>query len=982
VTTFDALSVHFAAPTVAPALAWLARTSIDAALVAVLVVVVQTAFGRWLTPGWRYRLWGLVVLRLVLPVLPASPTSLWNLRVAAPVRGLIASSDETRAVPPALVPPAVPAAHPGLTVKVFVEPLDPAAALPAPSMAVPAPPKLPTPQPAPPPDPAPTPSRLPLVLAAVWLAGAALLLCRHIISNMAFARRLRRARAVTDPALLEMLADCGQAMGVSCLPPVLVTDAVCGPAVAGVCRRRILLPPGLFEGLAPAERRTVLLHELAHVRCADVAANWLLAVLQAVHWFNPFLWLAFARLRADRELARDAMVLSVANTVDDEDAARGTAAERYAQTLLRLTERLSARPGLPPTAAAAVAGVAGVIKESPPSSSLIPGLFGGRTALQRRLRMITRLPASTSRFTFVGPALLLALGCGTLTRPTSGGEPGAGAAPQKPATQPEASGAERRAEDPDLHAKVQLLVEKQQYKEALALAEEALRADPGNGYALAVRPLLQDKVALDAQRAGKAKPESPEDTDAFQAKLDRKLPEVNLEGMPLADVIEFLRDTGGVNIFVNWKALEAAGIDRKEPVTARMRNVRFSKALQVVLESASSQAAHIGYSADDGVVTVSTADDLAKNTLTRVYDIRDLLVMTPDFIPGEGLLGLSPTTKPSEPRPDQPGDKRDEELRKTRAALVNDVVQLITETVATDTWKDNGGSTGSVRELSGQLIVTQTPENHLELVRLLEQLRETKGVQVTVEARFVTCDEEVVRRLLKEWGKAAPGTANPATSSDSPSGRDKGRVPTGIFLDDQQVDQLFRAAQAEKESAVISAPRMTLFSGQRAYVLVSSEQAYVQDYAAIAKGGEVRYEPVMGVAQDGLLTDMQATVSADRRYATLMIHPKLTKLVGMNSLPWPGRPAGSNLTVQVPDMKTTEMRTTVSVPDGGTILLGGLEYPGAAAAGPTTAPSTRPAATQPSRNMLLLVKPKLVLQRERVRKEFPTVRPATTRPAE
>src|SRR3954447_23110660 len=112
---------------IAPLLPWLLRASGGAAAVALLVLFVQTAFGRWLTPAWRYRLWGLVVLRLMLPVLPASPTSLWNLRVAAPVRGLITSSGETQPVRTAPIPPAVPAARPGLTVKVFVEPLDPAA---------------------------------------------------------------------------------------------------------------------------------------------------------------------------------------------------------------------------------------------------------------------------------------------------------------------------------------------------------------------------------------------------------------------------------------------------------------------------------------------------------------------------------------------------------------------------------------------------------------------------------------------------------------------------------------------------------------------------------------------------------------------------------------------------------------------------------------------------------------------------------------
>src|SRR6185369_4819613 len=69
-------------------------------------------------------------------------------------------------------------------------------------------------------------------------------------------------------------------------------------------------------------------------------------------------------------------------------------------------------------------------------------------------------------------------------------------------------------------------------------------------------------------------------------------------------------------------------------------------------------------------------------------------------------------------------------------------------TVSTETWKDNGGTVGSLRELSGQLIVTQTPENQRNLVKLLEQLRETRAIQVTVEARFL----KVQRNFLEDIG--------------------------------------------------------------------------------------------------------------------------------------------------------------------------------------------------------------------------------------
>ena len=118
------------------------------------------------------------------------------------------------------------------------------------------------------------------------------------------------------------------------------TPLVKSPALFGVFRPRFLLPPGLIRDFSPAELRYVFLHELAHVRRQDVAVNWLLTLLQAVHWFNPFVWFGFVRMRADRELACDALALSLSG--DGE-------ARTYGLTIVKLLEtftRGAASPGL------------------------------------------------------------------------------------------------------------------------------------------------------------------------------------------------------------------------------------------------------------------------------------------------------------------------------------------------------------------------------------------------------------------------------------------------------------------------------------------------------------------------------------------------------------------------------------------------------------------------------------------------------------
>jgi len=882
-----------------PVLPWLLSTSVSAAVIACLVFTTQVAFGRWLTPIWRYRLWWLVVLRLLLPALPASPTSLWNLDVMTPIKTLLARWTQ----PP---PGAVAATKPPI-------PPAPAAADSQPQVAV----SLAN---APPHVHKSVVSQsvggeamprwrglvaLPYLLTAVWLAGATLLLARLIGANVMLARRLRQVPPSTDPTMLGLLEECCRVAGILRPPPLLVTDTVRAPSAAGLWRPRILIPPGLFGALTLTEQRDVLLHELTHLRCRDVAGNWLLALIQVAHWFNPALWLAFARLRTDREAARDTMVLRLACRGDP-----ATAARLYARTLLKLTGYRSSGSAYAPA-------VAGILS---PASTLMPGLFASRSALQRRLHMIARFPHAPGRFAMLGPMVALGLASCTLT----------GARQSTP-----------RHTD----------------------GTPTVTTQPG-------------------QTVAEQQPPSKPATQSIQANLNRKIPELSFDEVGFGEVVDFLRGASGANLFVDWKSLEAAGISRNTPVSARMRNISFSKALSVILDAASGGNKKLGFRVEDGVITITTADELSKNVTVRVYDIRDLLVTVPDFIPQvEAALGPSPASHPAA----RVGGVTTPQTASTHPAsrdeLVEQIIALIEDTVATDSWKARGGSVGALRELQGQLIVTQTPENQRELANLLEQLRETRSIQVQIEARYVACDEQVVKGLIAEWQKTAAPMTRPILLTHPTTRQDA----AGIFLDDAQVNQLLRASEKAPNSAVLAAPRITLFNGQRAYVRVTSLRAYVRDYTAVrTPQGDIRYDPVNAVAESGLAMDVQATASADRRYVTLTLRPMVSALLGMKRTPWLSRPSGSNLIIEEPRIKVSEMQTTVTVPDHATVLLGGLEDPGIGASSAPATQATSRSVPLPGdhlaghlRAIFLMVKPHLIIQHETQQKSFPRLSPKT-----
>lgn len=304
----------------------LARASGHAAVLVVLVLLLQWAFRALLAPRWRYALWSVVFVRLLWPVFPGSPASVFRW-MNLPARSVAAPpADANLGFPP------LPAVRPG--------PL-PREDLPAPATSMPRPPpRVPaarladaagtdarSAQPA-----RVTPDRAETVtgiLCSLWLAGVAAFFGAVSHSLRRLRRQLRHASPLTETAVRQLLEDCRAAMKVRRTVRLLETPAVASPALCGVLRPALLLPPGLVKTFTPDELRFVFLHELAHLKRHDLAVNWLTTLLQGVHWFNPLVWLAFARLRADRELACDALVLRHV----------GPEARRaYGQTILKLLE--------------------------------------------------------------------------------------------------------------------------------------------------------------------------------------------------------------------------------------------------------------------------------------------------------------------------------------------------------------------------------------------------------------------------------------------------------------------------------------------------------------------------------------------------------------------------------------------------------------------------------------------------------------------
>lgn len=281
-------------PLISQLATWAWQASLAASLLMVPFLVLARWSGRWWSPTWRYALGLLILTRLIWPVAVPSSWSWQNLLARRPAVVRLESPPHLpTAASVALVEGTASLPAAGFAALVDAPPIQPAVAN-AQSL----------------------PTRSPHRLAVFWAGGMVFVLVFAGWRWRRFHRRVRKATPVTDPVRLAILAECCRLTQVRTPVPLLLVRGLGTPALFGWRRPVILLPEELDHQLDPLTLRMVILHELAHLKSGDVGLNWLMTLAGALHWFNPLAWLSLQRLRADREMVRDAQVLSWLAPVD------------------------------------------------------------------------------------------------------------------------------------------------------------------------------------------------------------------------------------------------------------------------------------------------------------------------------------------------------------------------------------------------------------------------------------------------------------------------------------------------------------------------------------------------------------------------------------------------------------------------------------------------------------------------------------------
>ncbi len=522
---------------------------------------------------------------------------------------------------------------------------------------------------------------------------------------------------------------------------------------------------------------------------------------------------------------------------------------------------------------------------------------------------------------------------------------------------------------------------------------------------------------------------------------------VDFKARPLSEVARTLSDMTGVLIHIDQAGLALEGLTPDMQVT-------LSLASQISLRSALSlllNTQNLDFQVRNEVLMITSARNTAKANVERVYSVKDLVIPIPNFVTdynsgmagalrqayetvNSGLVARTQNT----PAGINGGSNMQYASLDPNAAVLGQfnnmpggsfgpvpggmmggapmamgspgsvggggsmadfasLIQLIQSTVDPESWLDTGTGTSSIQPYPSNLsLVVSAPQTtHEKIADLLDSLRRLQDLQITIEVKFITLNDNFFERIGVDFdlriddnvrqlpnddqgpstvvGLSTASTAlNPfpftadfdvAMTQDSfgsavPAfggfAADAGASLGFAILSDLEMFFFLNAAQGDQRTNVLQAPRVTMFDGQAASINDTISRPFVTSLIPVVADNSVAQQPVIVVLNEGTVLNVQAVVDQSKRFVRLTLNPSFSQIDRVDTFTFEGsrttrsgstrsgtnilNPGGtvddededsediiSGTTVQQPSFANTSVSTTVSVPDGGTILLGGIK---------------------------------------------------------
>jgi type II secretory pathway component GspD/PulD (secretin) len=263
------------------------------------------------------------------------------------------------------------------------------------------------------------------------------------------------------------------------------------------------------------------------------------------------------------------------------------------------------------------------------------------------------------------------------------------------------------------------------------------------------------------------------------------------------------------------------------------------------------------------------------------------------------------------------------------------LIQMITETVKPQSWSVHGGP-GTIEyfPLTMSLVISQTPDVQEQVADMLAALRRLQDQEVAFEVRFVSMAEDFFERIGVDFDAGPKGERCHVEGPPSPASVVKDGP---VILNDDQLKKLMEAAQGDVRTNVMQAPKITVLNGQKSTMRVMDEQMFVTGLDVRVKDGQAVYVPKTEAVGSGVEVSLQPTIAADRRSVRVSLQAVLKSVdavVPQVPVSVPVQPKGGDgqakpkmftQYIQQPKCQTLNVDTTATVPDGGTVLIGGLK---------------------------------------------------------
>ncbi|MGB1810532.1 MAG: hypothetical protein ACPHQT_09660, partial [Planctomycetota bacterium] len=441
----------------------------------------------------------------------------------------------------------------------------------------------------------------------------------------------------------------------------------------------------------------------------------------------------------------------------------------------------------------------------------------------------------------------------------------------------------------------------------------------------------------------------------IRSRLKVRVASVEFEDEPFEQVIQFLRELSGINFVLTKEASDALEGGDGTVRLAEVTDLPLENVLNLVLQGNDPPFTYVIRS---GAVLIGPSDSVRNDVFLEFYEVSDITKDKPDF--RAPRLALESSQDGDEGGAGGLFDIGGEEDSQETTLDSDILVELVVNALFGDEGEPDGES---VKIQSGRLVANTTLANHRKLVQLLKALRKSTGVMVTVESRFIDLQDNFLESIGVDYGNPfnsnLPNPINdidgagtqiasgfeivdaqgeidvraavynafslPLGSSVSPFNLSD----TGGFalqynvLDSYALEAILEANQKIQRTKKLDAPRVTAFNTQISHSLVVDQSAYIEDAEVNQTGVVPVINPVIGILNSGSILQVRPTVSHDRKYVILEIEPTLavqlpsrfkTLTLGL-----------TNLNVEFPVLSVTNIKTTVTIPDGGTVLVGGLK---------------------------------------------------------